>query len=159
MLVIVRSVLGVPVAVVDVVDVVAVAYGAVAAVRPVLVLVLGRLVVGRRHGRERLPAAAARRRTQTPTGHVIANPTSDSSTIVGPGATVAWNERYADSTSPPREAAAPSTMAASSVVRNERVSCCDVATGTTISAETSSSPTVRIATETLTAASTATSTL
>ena len=44
-------------------------------------------------------------------------------------------------------------------MRNERVSCCEVATGTTISAETSSSPTVRIATETLTAASTATSTL
>ena len=51
----------------------------------------------------------------------------------------------------------PSTMAATSVVRKERVTCCAVATGTTISAETSSSPTVRIATVTLTAASTATS--
>ena len=53
----------------------------------------------------------------------------------------------------------PSTIAAASVVRNDRVSCCEVATGTTISAETSSSPTVRIATVTLTAASTATSRL
>ena len=34
------------------------------------------------------------------------------------------------------------------------MSCCEVATGTTISAETSSSPTVRIATVTVTAAST-----
>ena len=50
----------------------------------------------------------------------------------------------------------PSTIAATSVVRNDRVTCCAVATGTTISAETSSSPTVRIATVTLTAASTAT---
>ena len=53
----------------------------------------------------------------------------------------------------------PSTIAAAIVVRNERVSCCAVATGTTISAETSSRPTVRIATVTLTAASTATSRL
>ena len=40
-----------------------------------------------------------------------------------------------------------------------RGSCCEVATGTTMNAETSRRPTVRIATETLTAASTATSTL
>ena len=53
----------------------------------------------------------------------------------------------------------PRTMAAPSVPRNERVSCCEVATGTTIRAETSSRPTVRMATVTLTAASTATSTL
>ena len=53
----------------------------------------------------------------------------------------------------------PSAIAAASVVRNDRVSCWAVATGTTISAETSSSPTVRIATVTLTAASTATSRL
>ena len=50
-------------------------------------------------------------------------------------------------------------MATPIVERNERVSCCAVATGTTISAETSSSPTVRIATVTVTAASTATSRL
>ena len=79
--------------------------------------------------------------------------------MVGPGATSAWKERYADSSSPPSEAATPSPIAATSVVRNERVSCWEVATGTTISAETSSSPTVRIATVTLTAASTATSRL
>ena len=50
-------------------------------------------------------------------------------------------------------------MADSSVARNARVTCWLVATGTTISAETSSSPTVRIATVTVTAASTETSTL
>ena len=50
----------------------------------------------------------------------------------------------------------PSAIAAKRVVRNDRVTCWAVATGTTISAETSSRPTVRIATATLTAASTAT---
>ena len=42
----------------------------------------------------------------------------------------------------------PTTIAPASVVRNERASCCEVATGTTISAETSRRPTVRIATVT-----------
>ena len=53
----------------------------------------------------------------------------------------------------------PRAIAANNVVRNDRVTCCAVATGTTISAETRSSPTVRIATVTLTAASTATTML
>ena len=78
---------------------------------------------------------------------------------MGPGATRACAEANAETTRPPTEASVPSAMAATSVVRKERVSCCEVATGTTISAETSSSPTVRIATVTLTAASTATSRL
>jgi hypothetical protein len=50
-------------------------------------------------------------------------------------------------------------MAPKRVVRKDLASCCDVATGTTISADTSSRPTVRIATVTVTAASTATSRL
>src|SRR6266540_3849654 len=60
---------------------------------------------------------------------------------------------------PDRQAATPSPHAATNVPRNDRVSCCAVATGTTISALTSSSPTVRIATVTVTAAITAISTL
>ena len=90
---------------------------------------------------------------------MTAKPASDSSTIVGPGATRASYDANAAITSPPTDASVPSAMAAASVVRNERVSCCAVATGTTMSAETSSSPTVRIATVTLTAASTAMSRL
>ena len=42
------------------------------------------------------------------------------------------------------------------MVRKPRANCCDVATGMIISALTSSSPTVRIATLTVTAASTET---
>ena len=53
----------------------------------------------------------------------------------------------------------PSSIAATIVVRKPRANCCDVATGTTISALTSSRPTVRIATVTVTAASTAISRL
>ena len=53
----------------------------------------------------------------------------------------------------------PRPIAATSVVRNARVSCWEVATGTTISALTSSRPTVRIATVTVTAAITETSRL
>ena len=53
----------------------------------------------------------------------------------------------------------PSAIAATRVVRKPRVSCWAVATGTTISALTSSSPTVRIATVTVTAAITETSRL
>ena len=79
-------------------------------------------------------------------GQVTANPARASSTIVGPGATRAWKDRSAESSRPPTEARVPMAMAPSSVVRNDRVSCWAVATGTTISAETSSSPTVRIAT-------------
>ena len=50
-------------------------------------------------------------------------------------------------------------MAPSIVVRKLRANCCDVATGMTISALTSSRPTVRMATLTVTAASTDTSML
>ena len=45
-------------------------------------------------------------------------------------------------------------IAARWVVRKLRVTCCAAATGTTISAETSSSPTVRMASVIVTAAST-----
>ena len=79
--------------------------------------------------------------------------------MVEPGATRVPAGASADRARPPTDATMPSTMAAPRVPRKERLSCCEVATGTTISAETSSSPTVRIATVTLTAASTATSTL
>ena len=60
---------------------------------------------------------------------------------------------------PPSDTTMPIAIAATSVVRNDRVSCCDVATGTTMSALTSSRPTVRIATVTVTAAITETSRL
>src|SRR5699024_2701604 len=53
----------------------------------------------------------------------------------------------------------PRTIASENVDRKLVVSCCDVATGTTINALTSSSPTVRMATATVTAASTAIITL
>ena len=88
-LVIVRSVLGVPVAVVDVVDVVAVPDRDVAAVRAVLVGVLvGGLVLDRlqRHAGNGA-RSRCRGRSQTPSGQVTAKPASESSTIVGPGAT------------------------------------------------------------------------
>ena len=58
-----------------------------------------------------------------------------------------------------KRALADGYAAATIVARKDRVSCCEVATGTTIRADTSSRPTVRIATVTDTAASTATSTL
>ena len=79
--------------------------------------------------------------------------------MVGPGWTLAPAGASAATRRPPTDAATPSPIAEVSVVRNDRVSCWAVATGTTISAETSSSPTLRMATVTLTAARTATSTL
>ena len=57
------------------------------------------------------------------------------------------------------EAAMPRPIAATSVVRNAQVACQEVATGTTISALTSSRPTVRIPPVTVTAAITETSRL
>ena len=96
-----------------------------------------------------------RRRSHTPIGHVAVNIASASSTIVGPGATATENDSQALSSRPPTDATHPTAIAPNSVTRKERASCCEVATGTTISAETSSSPTVRIATVMLTAASTA----
>ena len=167
MLVIVLSVGRVPVAVVDVVDVVAVRDRGVPAVVAVLVRVLVVGVAGDlRAGRGSRPPGwgtarpgAGAVRSHTPTGQVAANIASASSTIEGPGATVARADSQALTTRPPTAAIAPMTIAASRVVRKDRASCCEVATGTTMRAETSSSPTVRIATVTLTAASTATSRL
>jgi hypothetical protein len=72
---------------------------------------------------------------------------------------MARSESTAEMLRPPTEAAAPIAIAARRVALNDRVSCCAVATGTTIRAETSSNPTVRIATVTVSAASTATRTL
>ena len=97
-LVIVLSVGRVPVAVVDVVDVVAVLHGRVAAVRR-----RGRARAPRGSSRARAVRSAASRggtagkgarrrrrcRSHTPSGQVEANIASASSTIVGPGATVA----------------------------------------------------------------------
>ena len=75
------------------------------------------------------------------------------------GATLTSAETSPETVRPPTEASVPSPIASSSVARKPRLTCCAVATGTTISALTSSSPTVRIATVTVTAAITATSTL
>ena len=159
MLVIVLSVGRVPVSAVHVVDVVAVLDRQVAAVLAVHVPVLDVVVGARRGPRARTGANGARSRcrdrSHTPSGQAAAKPASESSTIVGPGATLAENDAYAASSRPPTDAPMPSSIAATSVVRNDRVSCCEVATGTTISAETSSRPTVRIATVTDTAARTA----
>ena len=148
------AVRGVPVAVVQVVDVVAVPDGEVPATGPVLVAVrLARLV---RRGRPSPPRSNGwcRRRHHAraaPAGAVATNPASAMSTIVGPGAVSAWKLV----TTPASEATTPIPIASANVVRKLRVSCCAVATGTTISALTSSSPTVRMDTVTVTAASTA----
>ena len=148
----------VPMAVVDVVDVVLVGDGDVAAVGAVLVgvLVRGGLVLVGVAGGERL--SSRRCRSQAPTGQVRTKPARDSRTMVEPGATGVPAGASADRARPPTDATMPSTMAAPRVPRTAQL-LREVATGTTISAETSSRPTVRIATVTLTAASTATSTL
>ena len=78
------------------------------------------------------------------------NPSSATSTIVAPGGT----STYAEVPTPISAATIPTTIAPAIVDRKPRANCCDVATGTTISALTSSRPTVRIATATVTAAST-----
>ena len=80
--------------------------------------------------------------------------------MVAPGATPACdgpNAMSADSTTPPSDTSRPRPIAANSVLRKARVTCWDVATGTTIRALTSSRPTVRMATVTVTAAITETS--
>ena len=115
----------------------------------------------RRHGRERRaqPAPAPQPDPERP-GHREAGQRRAARSS-GPGATVAWYDGVRRRAPARRRDASGAERPSprSSVVRNDRVSCWAVATGTTISAETSSSPTVRIATVTLTAASTATSRL
>ena len=69
-------------------------------------------------------------------------PASATSTMVAPGGRL----RNAETTTPPSEASSPPSIAPNIVVRKLRANCCDVATGMIISALTSSSPTVRIAT-------------
>ena len=106
-LVIVLSVGRVAVAVVHVVDVVAVLDGQVAAVLAVHVPVRRSWsamswpsgAIGANGARSR-----CRDRSHTPSGHAAANPASDSSTMVGPGATLAQNDAYAASSRPPTDA-------------------------------------------------------
>ena len=86
---------------------------------------------------------------------MTANPARETSTIVAPGGTSA----NAEALTPAIAASVPAAIAPSMVVRNPRENCCAVATGMIISALTSSRPTVRIATLTVTAASTEISTL
>ena len=83
------------------------------------------------------------------------NPSSETSTIVAPGGT----STNAEVPTPISAATFPTTIAPTIVDRKPRENCCAVATGMTISALTSSRPTVRIATLTVTAASTEISTL
>ena len=90
----------------------------------------------RRTARAAAAGAAARR----PTGQVTAKPARASSTIVGPGATVRRSDANAESTRPPTDADRAEHHRGASVARNDRVSCWAVATGTTISAQTSSRP-------------------
>ncbi len=149
----------VQVTVVDVVDVVAVLDLRVTALRVVRVGVpsADHVRLRRRYADLRLLVRRAarnrrgRRRTSVPVVAATTNPASASTTMVAPGATFALY----DVTMPARHATTPITQAVTNVLRNDRVICCAVATGTTISALTSSSPTVRIATVTVTAAITA----
>ncbi len=76
-----------------------------------------------------------------------------SSTIVAPGGTSWWYEV----TVPPTATLTPIATATANVAAKLRVSCWAAATGTTMSALTSSRPTTRIATDTVTAAVTAVS--
>ena len=154
-LVIVPSVGGVPVAVVDVVDVVAVlappggrsrdrARGRAARRRARRCSWAGGV-----DGRERRRAAGAAGRSQTPErpGRPRSRP-ARAARSSGPGRRRV-SERRPRCTSPPTEASVPSTIAAPSVVRNDAGQLLRRSRPAPPSArETSSSPTVRIATVT-----------
>ena len=135
-----RCVDGVPVAVVDVVDVVAVLDREVAAVRAVLVRWCSSAVCVCQRAASRLANGAgsragaaqpARRR-----GQVATKPASDEQhDRRRPGRR--WRGTTRRRRAPARRATASDAerpSPPSSVVRNDRVNCCDVATGTTISA-------------------------
>src|SRR5690606_11965538 len=96
----------------------------------------------------------ARRRAAVPTA-VAANAAIASRTMVAPGAV----SNAPDTQMPVPAATTPMAIARCCVARKLRVSSCAVATGTTISALTSSRPTARIATVTVTAVATAVSRL
>src|SRR5690606_30905160 len=96
------------------------------------------------------------RRMNLPTPRESTKPASASRTMAAPGGTLV---EAVEASSPPTAATVPNSIASSIVVRNPRVSCWLVATGITMSALTSSSPTTRMAITTVSAAVTATSML